>query len=79
MPYFLYKILPSVSNLVKNIDQVGEFKIYKEAKLEAKKLRVENESDSDVTYRIIFADNVIEAEERLHEKREETIVKEWEK
>lgn len=79
MPYFLYKILPSVSNLVKNIDQVGEFKIYKEAKLEAKKLRVENESDSDATYRIIFADNVIEAEERLHEKREETIVKEWEK
>lgn len=79
MPYFLYKILPSVSNLVKNIDQVGEFKIYKEAKLEAKRLRVENEADSDVTYRIIFADNVIEAEERLHEKREETIVKEWEK
>lgn len=79
MPYFLYKILPSVSTLVKNIDQVGEYKIYKEAKLEAKRLRIENENDTDATYRIIFADNVIEAEERLHEKREETIVKEWEK
>ena len=79
MPYFLYKILPSVSNLVKNIEQVGEYKVYKEAKQQAKKLRMENESGSDTTYRIIFADNVIEAEERLHEKREETVVKEWEK
>lgn len=79
MPYFLYKILPSVSTLVKNIDQIGEYKIYKEAKQEAKRLRIENENNTDATYRIIFADNVIEAEERLHEKREETVVKEWEK
>jgi len=79
MPYFLYKILPSVSNLVKNIEQLGEYAIYKEAKQQAKKLRMENENDSDTTYRIIFADNVIEAEERLHEKRPETVVKEWEK
>lgn len=79
MPYFLYKILPSVSTLVKNIEQVGEFAVFKEAKVEAKRLRVENETDTDSTYRIIFADNVIEAEERLHEKRDDTIVKEWEK
>ncbi|MBN4080249.1 hypothetical protein JYT31_01155 [Beggiatoa alba] len=79
MPYFLYKILPSVSTLVKNIEQLGEYKIYKEAKQEVKKLRVELEKDSEVTYRIIFADNVLVAEERLHEKREETVVKEWEK
>lgn len=79
MPYFLYKILPSVSTLVKNIDQVGEYKIYKEAKQEAKRLRSENENETDATYRIIFADNIIEAEERLQEKREETVVKEWEK
>ncbi len=79
MPYFLYKILPSVSNLVKNIEQVGQYKIYKEAKQEAKKLRVENEADTDTNYRIIFAENVIEAEERLHEKRPDTVVKEWEK
>ncbi len=79
MPYFLYKILPSVSKLVKNIEQVGEYKIYKEAKQQAKKHRTENEADSDATYRIIFADDVIEAEERLHEKRKETVVREWEK
>lgn len=79
MPYFLYKILPSVSRLVKNIEQVGEYKIYKEAKQEAKKLRIENEANKEVTYRIIFAENVIEAEERLQENRPETIVKEWEK
>ena len=79
MPYFLYKILPSVSTLVKNIEHLGEYKVYKEAKQEAKKLRVESEKDSDVTYRIIFAENIIEAEERLHEKREDTVVKEWEK
>jgi len=79
MPYYLYKILPSVSNLVKNIEQLGEYNIYKEAKQEAKRLRIENKPDTDMTFRIIFADNVIEAEERLHEKREETVVKEWEK
>ena len=79
MPYYLYKILPSVSTLVKNIEQVGEYKIFKEAKAEAKNLRIEDETDADITYRIIFADNIIEAEERLHEKREETVVKEWEK
>ncbi|VAW92215.1 hypothetical protein MNBD_GAMMA23-254 [hydrothermal vent metagenome] len=79
MPYFLYKMLPSVSNLVKNIEQVGEYKIYKEAKQKAKELRTTTEADPDITYRIIFADNVIEAEERLHEKRPETVVKEWEK
>lgn len=79
MPYFLYKVLPSVSNLVKNIEQLGEYTIYKEAKQQAKKLRIENENDPDATYRIIFADNVIEAEERLHEKRAETVVREWEK
>ena len=79
MPYFLYKILPSVSNLVKNIEQVGEYKIFKEAKLEAKNLRIENDGEDEATYRIIFAENVIEAEERLHEKRPDTIVKEWEK
>ena len=79
MPYFLYKILPSVSTLVKNIEQVGEYSVYKEAKQQAKQLRVENEGDDGTTYRIIFAENVIEAEERLHENRPESIVKEWEK
>ena len=79
MPYFLYKILPSVSTLVKNIEHVGEFAIFKEAKVEAKRLRVESETDTDSTYRIIFAENIIEAEERLHEKRDDTVVKEWEK
>lgn len=71
--------MPSVSNLVKNIEQVGEYKIYKEAKQQAKKLRMENEAEADTSYRIIFAENVIEAEERLHENRPDTIVKEWEK
>lgn len=79
MPYYLYKILPSVSTLVKNIEQVGEYKIFKEAKTEAKNLRTEIEAEAGITYRIIFADNVIEAEERLQEKRKETVVKEWEK
>ncbi len=79
MPYFLYKILPSVSTLVKNIEQIGEYKVYKEAKQKARELRIENEQNKDVTYRIIFAENVIEAEERLHEKREDTVVREWEK
>lgn len=79
MPYFLYKILPSVSTLVKNIEQMGEYKNFKDAKQEAKRLRIESDGNPDATFRIIFANDILEAEERLHEKRKDTIVKEWEK
>lgn len=79
MPYFVYKIAPGISKIVKNIEPLADFEKFKEAKNFAKKKREEESSDGGNTYKIIFAENIIEAEEKLQEQREETILREWEK
>ena len=40
-----------------------------------------NEADEDVdnTYKVIFAENTLDAEEKLTEIREQPILREWEK
>ena len=78
MPYFVYKIAPGISKIVKNIEPLAEYEKFKEAKIFAKEKRQED-SESGNTYKVIFADNSIDAEEKLQEQREETIVREWEK
>ena len=78
MPYFVYKIAPGISKIVKNIEPLAEYEKFKEAKNFAKEKRQE-EADSGNTYKVIFADNSIDAEEKLQEQREESIVREWEK
>ena len=78
MPYFVYKIAPGISNIVKNLEQMGDFEKFKEAKNFAKELR-QQDAESGNTYKVIFAENNIEAEEKLQEQREETILREWEK
>ena len=79
MPYFVYKIAPSISKIVKSLEPLAEFEKFKEAKVFAKNKRQEDSADEGNTYKIIFAENSIEAEEKLQEHREETIVREWEK
>ena len=79
MPYFVYKIAPGISKIVKNIEPLAEYEKFKEAKNFAKEKRQEEEADSGNTYKVIFAENSIDAEEKLQEQREETIVREWEK
>ena len=78
MPYFVFKIAPGISKIVKNLEQMAEYEKFKEAKNFAKQQR-EQDSDSGNTYKVIFAENNIEAEEKLQEQREETILREWEK
>ena len=78
MPYFVYKIAPGISKIVKNIDPLAEYEKFKEAKNFAKEKRQED-AGSGNTYKVIFAENSIDAEEKLQEQREETIVREWEK
>ena len=78
MPYFVFKIAPGISNIVKNLEQMAEFEKFKEAKNFAKEQRVQD-SDSGNVYKVIFAENNIEAEEKLQEHREETVLREWEK
>lgn len=79
MPYFVYKIAPSISKIVKNLEPLADFEKFKEAKTFAKNKRQEESADEGNTYKIIFAENSIEAEEKLQEQREESIVREWEK
>lgn len=77
MQYFVYHIT-SVSPVVKNLKKVDSFEKYKEARSLVRSLRAE-EKDESVTYQVIFAENELDAEEKLQEKREAPILEEWEK
>lgn len=77
MPYYVYKISPGVTPLVKNLQSVEEFASYAEAKKLVRELR--GDSADDVQVKIVFADNKLQAEELLQEKRDKPILQEWEK
>ena len=79
MPYYVYLIKQGVTNLVKGLEKVAEFENFKQAKSFVKEKRSGQDGEEPVTYKIIFAENVLEAEERLSEQREAPILREWEK
>jgi hypothetical protein len=79
MPYFIYKINAGPTALIKNLEQIAEHAEYKAAKNEARDLRAAQAADDKATYKVIFANNVLEAEEQLMEHREAPILREWEK
>lgn len=79
MPYFVYKISPAISKIVKNIEPLAEYEKFKDAKNFAKDKRQQEDASTGNIYKVIFAENSIDAEEKLQEQREETIVLEWEK
>jgi len=79
MPYFIYKISSGPTNLVKNLEKLEEHEQYKQAQDSVRKMRAEQAADATDTFKVIFAANVLEAEERLQEHREAPIVREWEK
>ncbi len=79
MPYYIYKISPGPTDIVKNLELLTQFEVFKEAKNSAKNTRSELPADSNITIKVIFADTELDAEEKLFEKREASIVKEWEK
>jgi len=79
MPYFVYKIAPGVSKIVKNIEPLADFEKFKDAKNFAKEKRQSSDAAEGHIFKVIFAENVIDAEEKLQEQREGTILREWEK
>ncbi len=79
MPYYIYKISPGPTDIIKNLEFITKFDVFKEAKNTAKILRSELPTDSNTTIKVIFADTELDAEEKLSEKRDASIVKEWEK
>lgn len=77
MPYFVYKIGSGVTALVKNLESVSKHESYKEAKAEVRALR--GQAGAGEEYKVVFAQNNLEAEEMLSEQREKPILAEWEK
>ncbi|MCW9023450.1 MAG: hypothetical protein OQK73_02095 [Gammaproteobacteria bacterium] len=79
MPYYVYKVTAGVTALVKNIELQADFESFKEAKNFAKDKRPEVASEDGSILKIIFAENPLQAEEQLMEKRDAPIIQEWEK
>lgn len=77
MPYFVYKI--DAQMIVKDLNLLAEFENFKEAKNFAKDQRTEHAELSPESIKVIFANNILEAEEQLQERRNKPIMMEWEK
>jgi hypothetical protein len=79
MPYYVYKIHPGPSPLVKNLELQQTLTSFKDAKALARVLRAEQKEEDESRVKVVFADNTLEAEERLQEVRQAPVLREWEK
>ena len=77
MPYYVYRIQSGPTAIVKQLDLLQEFEVFKEAQDFAKQTRTQLTDNSQV--KVMFADNQLMAEEQLMEKRDKPILREWEK
>ena len=79
MPYYLYKIRSRDSiDLIKDLELLTVFDTFREAKTEVRKLRFE-QHEADFSFKVMFADNQLLAEEQLLEKREKPVLMEHER
>lgn len=79
MPYFIFDISPGPSQIVSSYTLLDQRDDFKQAKKLVREKRAELPSDATNTIRMIFAKDLIEAEELLSAKREAPILQEWEK
>ena len=79
MPYYIYRIHQGPTSIVKNLELIAQHDEYKQAKQQAKQLRMDQATDDTSQYKVMFADNQLDAEEKLMETREKPILREWEK
>ncbi len=79
MPYYLYRIstLEGI-DLVKNLELLETYDSFRTAKHQAKKLRAEPSAENS-SYKVMFAENQLAAEEQLLEKREKPVLMEHER
>lgn len=78
MPYYVFRITQPTA-ILKNLELKDSFEEYREARALARQLRKEAPPGEKATYKLVFAGTQLEAEENLQEKREQPILKEWEK
>lgn len=79
MPYYLFKISTNDTlDLVKDLELLHVFDVFRAAKTEAKRLRAE-QPDDVASFKVMFADSQLSAEEQLLEKREKPVLMEHER
>ena len=76
MSYFVFKYQ---NNKFRSVDHIDTFESFKEAKLLVKELRQKNSPSNPDAYKIVFAEDMLEAEMLILEKRDAPILREWEK
>ena len=80
MPYYVFKMTtPEGMALVKNLQLVGDFESFRDAKNFAKEQRAALDKDDASLVKVMFADNQLLAEEQLLAYREKPVVMEHEK
>jgi len=82
MPYYIYKVTPGATKLMKKLEKIEQHESYKAARDSARSMRGAARAaggDENHTIKVMFADSELAAEELLMEKREEQILREWEK
>lgn len=80
MPYFIYRMTSQEGmRLVKNLELIGEFETFKEAKKFAREKRAGLSDESDEVVKVMFAENQLIAEEQLLEHRDKPVLMEHEK
>ena len=60
MPYYIYIVTASDAGTKKSVEHVSDYENFKLAKTEVRRLRTEAPLNNDQTYKIIFADDMIE-------------------
>ena len=80
MPYYVFKMSsPAGMSLVKNLELIKEFEVFKQARNFARDERARLGDGEDITIKIMFAENQLLAEEQLMEHRDKPIIMEHEK
>jgi pyoverdine/dityrosine biosynthesis protein Dit1 len=80
MPYYVFKMSsPEGMELVKNLELIDEYELFRDAKNFAKIQRAELGKDDTAQIKVMFAENQLLAEEQLLAYREKPVVMEHEK
>lgn len=79
MPYFVYRIENAEMAILKQLELLKTFEAFKDAKAFAREQRMTQKPDDKAIIKVMFADNQLQAEELLLEKREKPILMEHEK
>ncbi len=76
MSYFVFKYQ---DNKFRSVEHIDTFESYKEARTLLKRLRKEKSPNNPDAYKLVYAEDMLEAEMLILEKRDAPILREWEK